>query len=384
MFIRLYAPENDTNGGGGADVIDTGAEIGGGDFEAAKEPVQMEDTIRQTLKEMNSRTRDETGRFSKAAAAEAPTTVPDETGTPAPEQTGDGTEVPAVAAPEANSNPDNLEFTDNAGQKRAVNINEPPLSLRAESKAEWMKWPEQARREMHKREHDFHNGVQQYKTAANFAVSLGNEFKPYEALLRSQNHTPQALTKDFMNSHYRLSTGSTEAKVSELVRVAGLYNLSVNDLQGVLANVQSGAIQPPAAPAPEYIELRREFDQLKQERTQAEEAAIQAEIRGFETDGKHEHFKQVAVEMGALMSAGRASSMQEAYDKAIWANPEIRAKLQAKQLAEQQKITADKAAAARKAASVNVVARGKHPSAAPVGSMEDTIRATLRKQRGGA
>lgn len=374
MFIHKYfAPEDDLgSSAGGTDVADTSAESAGAEAEAA--PVDMEVTIRQQLQKMN-RTRDEGGRFAKTAEEAAPV---------AADETVEGGEPPVDTTPtQADTNPDKLEFTDNAGQKHAVNIAEPPMSWRADAKAAYAALPEHIRREVHKREHDFHSGVQQYKTAANFAVSIGNEFKPYEALLRSQNHTPQALTKDFMNAHYRLSTGDVATKASEIVRVAGLYNLSVQDLQSALANVQSGVSQPAPAPAPEYIELRRELDAIKNERTAAEEASIQEQIRGFETDGKHEYFKQVAVEMGALMSAGRANSMQDAYDKAIWANPEIRAKLLAKQQADQQKIAAEKAAVARKASSVNVPARGKHPAAAPMGSMEDTIRSTFRKLNGG-
>lgn len=372
MFIRKYFASEDDLGSsaGGADVADTSAEGAGAEAEAA--PVDMEVTIRQQLQKMN-RTRDEGGRFAPSEPAEAAAEDPAAT----VEQPAETVDQAAVV----DTNPDKLEFTDNAGQKHAVNIAEPPMSWRADAKAAYAALPEHIRREVHKREHDFHSGVQQYKTAANFAVSIGNEFKPYEALLRSQNHTPQALTKDFMNSHYRLSTGDVATKASEIVRVAGLYNLSVQDLQSALANVQSGVSQP--APAPEYIELRRELDAIKNERTAAEEASIQEQIRSFETDGKHEYFKQVAVEMGALMSAGRANSMQDAYDKALWANPEIRAKLLAKQQADQQKIAAEKAAVARKASSVNVPARGKHPAAAPMGSMEDTIRSTFRRLNGG-
>lgn len=383
MFIQKYfAPEDDLagggggSGGGGADASASAAapDVSG---EAPTEPVSMEDTIRNAFKEISGRERDERGRFAKAQQPAG-----DDTGQ-AIEQTLDPSEAapdPAAAA-QPNTNPDNLEFVDNAGQTHAANIAEPPTSWRAEAKAAYAALPENVRREIHKREHDFHNGVQQYKSAANFALQIGGEFKPYEPLLRSQNWTPQALTRDFMNSHYRLSTGDPASKAAEIVRVAGLYNVSPQDIQNALANASSQPSQTQTPP--EVLELRQRLDRFEQEREQTEAASIQEQIRQFESDGKHEFFKQVAVEMGALLKAGRAKDMQDAYDKAIWSVPEVRAKLQARQAEEQRRTAAEKAAAAKKAASVNVPARGKHPSAAPVGSMEDTIRAEYRRLNGG-
>lgn len=378
MFRKYYAPEGDVSSGSGGDApADTSAPADVSQ-ETNAAPVEMEDTIRNALKEINGRQRDEQGRFTRAAAAEPPAGGDDVP----PEQVA--TEQPIETPVEVNNNPDNLEFTDNSGQKRAVNISEPPMSWRAEAKAEYAKLPEWAKREAHKREHDFHQGVQQYKAAATFATQIGSEFKPYEALLRSQQWTPQALTRDMMNSHYRLSTGDNASKAAEVVRIAGLYNLSVQDLQSALANPNSvNTTSVPQTPR-EVIELQQRLDRIEQERTQAENASIQEQIRSFESDGKHPHFKQVATTMGALMKSGQASTMQEAYDKACWAVPEVRAKLQAEQQAAERRTAAEKAAAAKKAAAVNVAARGKHPSAAPVGSMEDTIRAAYRKIQGGA
>lgn len=380
MFVRLFAPEND-NSGGGADLgtVDTStAEVS---RETVQQPVEMEDTIRQTLREISGRTRDESGRFTKAAAAQAE--VPVESTEAATSEELGTEETPAAAAPLVDTNPDKIEFTDSQGNKHAVNIAEPPASLRPEAKAAWATAPEALRREFHKRENDFFKGVEQYRTAANFAVSMGREFEPYKALMQSQNWTPQALTKDFMNSHYRLSTGDVSTKAAEIIRVAGLYNLTANDLQAALANVNSAPSTAPAPLPPEFTQMRQEFEQWKQQQAQAEQASIQEQIRKFETDPTKPHFKEVAVTMGRLMQAGEAADMQEAYDKACKLVPSVQAKILAKQQEEQRKTAAEKAAAAKKAASVNVVARGKHPSAAPVGSMEDTIRAEYRRLNGG-
>jgi DNA-binding transcriptional MerR regulator len=398
MMLKFpyLAPENETGGGGVVDATPVDVTPSDATPAPVEQPVTMEDTIRQTYAKLNpTRERDpSSGRFaSKTAAPLATDSVDDSTPTTSPT-----TDVPpsdpseaaaaAPAAPVVDTNPDKLEFVDNQGNKHAVDITKPPLSFRAEAKAAYEAAPDSLKREMHKREHDFHQGVSQYKGAANFALSIGSEFKPYEALIRSQNHTPQVLTRDFMNTHYVLSTGTPQQKVQHLIEGAAKYGITVQDLQSALQSVPS---DPAQQVHPIVQQLQQKLQTLEgqlteqQRQTQArEEADIQVTIKRFEGDGKHEHFKLVAADMGALLANGRAVDMQDAYDKTCWANPEIRAKLMAKQAADQRKIDAEKAASAKRASSVNVTARGKHPAVAPSGSMEDTIRATLHRLNGGA
>jgi hypothetical protein len=393
MMLRFpyFAPENDLGGGGVVDA--TPVDVTPTDATPAvvnDKPVEMEDTIRQTLAKINGGERERdpiTKRFVAKAAAPVATDAVDDTAAPVTAETPT-TEEGTPTTPAVDTNPDKLEFTDNQGNKHAVDIAQPPQSFRAEAKAAYAAAPDSLKREIHKREHDFHQGVSQYKGAANFALAIGGEFKPYEALIRSQNLTPQALSRDFMNTHYVLSTGTPQQKVQHILEAAQRYGINAQDLQSALSSVPSDAGQPVH---PIVQQLQQKLQTLEGQLTeqqraqQAQESAnINAEIKRFESDGKHEHFKLVAADMGALLSNGRAGDMQDAYDKACWAHPEIRAKLIAKQQADQRKIDAEKAASAKRASSVNVTARGKHPSVAPSGSMEDTIRDTYRRINGGA
>jgi hypothetical protein len=86
--------------------------------------------------------------------------------------------------------------------------------------------------------------------------------------------------------------------------------------------------------------------------------------------------------MASLLRSGICQTLAEAYERAIWSVPEVRAKVVAEQQQSSAKAAADRAAEAKKAASVNVQRRGSLPGVQPVGTMEDTIRQTYRKLTG--
>jgi len=109
---------------------------------------------------------------------------------------------------------------------------------------------------------------------------------------------------------------------------------------------------------------------------------MDAEIGQFGKDPKHEHFEAVRQEMGRLIQAGSAQTLQDAYDKAFWSLPETRAQLLEKETQERSKRQAEEAAAARKAALANVTRRGTPPTVQKPGSMDDTIRSEYRRLSG--
>jgi hypothetical protein len=101
----------------------------------------------------------------------------------------------------------------------------------------------------------------------------------------------------------------------------------------------------------EAIEAERQRD--AEARATQQQQQIHADIQAFgsETDKAsgvlaHPYFNDVKVDMGALMAAGRAKTMQEAYEKACWADPQIRVELQReveRKAAEQRKQAVEKA-----------------------------------------
>jgi hypothetical protein len=164
------------------------------------------------------------------------------------------------------------------------------------------------------------------------------------------------------------------------LQLAQGYGISLNEL----ADPRYRGEQP----APELAPVLQRLGQLEQTITESQRAREEAEhaervsaAQKFLSDPKHEHMDTVFEDVVALVRAGR--DPEKAYEQAIWAHPETRAKLMAKQDAERRQREAAEAAAARKAAAVNVQRRGTPPVAAKPGSMEDTIRETYRALNSG-
>lgn len=264
---------------------------------------------------------------------------------------------------------------------------EPPKTWRKEALEQWNALPEVVKAEVLKREEDIFRGLETYRADATFGKSLKSVLDPYLPILQQYNIDPAAQVANLMQAHHTLALGAPEQKVAFMRQLAQEYGIDLGEL--------SGAGAPFVDPAVDA--LQKELQAVKstlsaRERAEAQQRmqSIQTEIEQFASDPANEHFDTVANDIAALLKAGTAKDLKDAYEKAVWANPVTRAKLVAKQQADaaaQAKAEAAKRAAAAKSAS-SVVVRAKPSSAsgtAPIGSMDDTMQETLAaiQARGG-
>lgn len=130
--------------------------------------------------------------------------------------------------------------------------------------------------------------------------------------------------------------------------------------------------QPPAeAPHPimqEVVQLRNQVQSLIQQQTQGAQTQVMSEIDAFSRDPAHPYFNDVREHMGALMKAGKAANLQEAYDMATWAVPQVRKSLLEQQTQAAMQANAQKVQQARQAAG----SLTGSPAGANVGSDEPT------------
>lgn len=126
-----------------------------------------------------------------------------------------------------------------------------------------------------------------------------------------------------------------------------------------LSTLVQGSPEPSAAPNDAFSQVRPVLDQygskiaeVSQAVSQIQEARTADTISSFAKDKPH--FDKVRVLMGQLMASGAATSLEDAYNKAIYADEGVRTSIlqeqEAKKLAELNKQQNDKANAARKAA----------------------------------
>lgn len=249
------------------------------------------------------------------------------------------------------------------GQPRKVDTKVAPVSWRKEAAAKFAEIPAEIRQEIHKREDDMHRGLAEYKSRAQYAEAVHQEFEPYIPFMRANNLNEIGVIKDLMSVAWTLKNGSAEQK-ARLILEVGANN-------GIDWNLAASLAQGMPTVDPQIAALQRENEEIKRsqyERDQAENMRIQqkanADAQAFFSDPKHEFAHIIREEMARFIESGQANTLEEAYDKAAWANPVVRAKLQARQVEDEARKAAEKAAAAEQASSVNV-SRGATPAGGP-------------------
>lgn len=239
--------------------------------------------------------------------------------------------------------------------------------------AGWHALPPEAKTFIADRERQYNQGIQRYAEGAKFANEMIGEFQPYEALLRSVGATPQMATRFLLGSYYTLRAG-TPAEKQQLI-----YNLAREsgvDLSGI-AQGEAPQVDPTVAALQEQVRQLQGWIQGQHQTAQsAEQQYINSEIDRFAQDPAHEHFEALRPTMAALLQGGQAQDLNDAYEKAAWIHPEVRAsRLNQHQAqdAEKRKKQAEEA----QRASVSIAAA---PPAATVGDAGDlSIRALVAK-----
>lgn len=330
-----------------------------------EQPKSMDDTIRETLRSLQDkgteeaplddvekaqRIRDEKGKFKakeEQAAEVTPETAPTD---------------PTLEAP--------------------AEVLQPPNTWKKEAKAEWAKLSPNVQAEVIKRENDIYKGIEQYKNDAQLGVTMQRSLAPYMATIQSLGVQPDVAVTELLKTDHTLRYGNEQQK---LAMVQGIFQAYGINPQSAFEYFQNGAPQVD----PNVSALQQRLQQLEgvlqQQQSigqQQEQQSLTSEIEKFKSDPSHSHFESVKGHMSALLQAGQANDLQDAYEQAIYANPTTRTLVLAEQQAKERAEATQKAQAAKAAASVNVRTRPSMPVSQPIGSMDDTIRATLRKIQG--
>lgn len=297
----------------------------------------------EPVEKADDRPRDEAGRF--AAKVETP-------------------EAPVEAAPE-------------------VPVRKAPSSWKPEAQTAWTKadkgeplTPEEVRLlalEAERREGDFHKGVQEFKTHSERARAYDAAIAPYRDHLQTLGVDAPTAINALLNADKTLRTGDPATKAAYFAKLAQEYGIDI------------GQVQQPPPQDPQTAYLMQQLHSLEQRIRMGETAieqqnrlAAEAEISAFAV-GKA-YFPQVRDEMSDLLKSGKARTLEEAYDKAVWSNPDIRQTLIEQQRADAQRKAAEQAQAQR-ARTAAVSVKGSSPSSggasAPSGSLRDQLAAAL-------
>lgn len=227
--------------------------------------------------------------------------------------------------------------------------------------------------EAERRENDFHKGVSEFKTHSERARAYDQAIAPFQQHLEKLGVDAPTAIQALMRADVTLRTADPVTKAQYFGQLAKEYGID-------LAQVQ----QPqPVDPQTQYLmsqlnQLRQQQETWQNQAKQQELMRAQQELAQFATSDR-QHFDAVRNDMADLLQAGKASTLQEAYDMAVWMRADIRQSLLEQQRAEAQK-KALAEAQAQKARTAAVSVKGSSPVSSGVqpgtkGSLRDILAA---------
>jgi hypothetical protein len=251
-----------------------------------------------------------------------------------------------------------------------------PSSWKNTAKAKFATLDPEIQQEVLRRESDFHKGTEQYKQAASFGQEMHRALTPYSQTLQQlQNNgiSASAAISGLLNTDHVLRSGTPDQKREAVAKIVQAYGVDMSQALPYI-DPQVQQYQQEIAQRDQHIQ------QLSQSQAQREQGELNSHIEQAK-QGK-EHFDLVRNEMAALLQAGPARDINDAYEMAIWARPDLRQGLLAKQREDSRIEQVNKAKLAKQASAVNVSARGTFPAAKPVLDMTEDIRANYRRLTG--
>jgi hypothetical protein len=195
--------------------------------------------------------------------------------------------------------------------------------------------------------------------------------------------------------------GVSEAQaIKQLLAISDFAN---RDPQGFIQwyaqqrGVQMTPPEPPKAPeiAPELQQLFEQVPALKtlydqnsqimgqweqwQQAQVSAEVAQMAQAKDESGNPRFPHFDAVRPHMAKLIEAGAASTLADAYEQAVWMNPQVRQQMIEAQYKAQeaQRLEAAKQAAAKAARASNLPVSRPTPVTTPARSIDDTLSAVF-------
>ncbi|PAY07181.1 hypothetical protein CK489_15385 [Bradyrhizobium sp. UFLA03-84] len=274
-----------------------------------------------------------------------------------------------------------------AADQQAPKTAAPPTSWSPTAKAAFKDLPQPVKDAISKREEEVNNGfakLAEYKPLDQWIEEAKRGGTDLATAVATYRGMELELQKDFVHG------------IALIAQRQGVNPLQL--AQGIVARFGGGPSQsgqPGAQFQPHQHgptvdpSIAARLDGLEQTFRNQQQASVNDEIERFASDPKHPYFHNVRETMGHLMNAGQATSMSDAYEKACWANPEIRALLIKEQAAPAPAARADDAVSRARAAAK---ATGGTPPAGlavpsglqvPAGaSVRDTVVAAVNAQRG--
>jgi hypothetical protein len=289
--------------------------------------------------------------------------------------------APSATAPAEQKLPATEDVTKASAPQASTPASAPPVSWSADAKASWASLPPAIQKAVLKREEEASNGFRQYseKTAH------------YERALAPLAQESARRGMDVSQGIQRLMDGQRFLEQQPEQAILWLAQRNGIDLANLASNPP--AVQQPARVDPAFAQVSQTVQSLQDRLDAMMQGQNMTLVQQFA--GANPHYADVEEMLPRFISEVQAinpgiapmEALQQAYDRAIWLNPDVRAKLIAEQTqAETQqrvvKIAEKSQQATRAAVSLK---SGTSPTPAPVKDdsddkdVYDTVRRTLKQ-----
>ena len=263
-----------------------------------------------------------------------------------------------------------------------------PQSWKPETREHWKTLPPEVRGEIARREGEFTRLMQETAEQRRFSEAVMKTIAPYEHFIKAENSNPIQAIDNLMATAARLRTGTAPelaGLVSGLIQQFGVGRFG----PGFIEALDQALVGQVPQEDPREVAMRRkleqeiapvrqfmtELQQQKQQQEYMQQQAAGSEVQGFLAN--HEFAMDVKDDMADLIELaskrGREMSLEEAYDRACRAHPEI-GKIFQKRDQASQAASRNQVAQKARAASVSV---GGAPTPGPSASPNADIRSAL-------
>jgi len=220
----------------------------------------------------------------------------------------------------------------------------------------------------YQREEQMRAGVEPLISKAQFADQMQEAVNPYMQTINGLGIDAPKAVKALLEADHALRYSNPQEKYNLFARLAQQYGVDLGNVSGLqqqqVADPQIYALQN------ELNNVRGEVQGWKNQQEQAQNATLLSEINKFSS--KADHFEQARPTMINLLQSGMASTLDEAYEKAIRLDPELFDSVQSSRQVEvdaEKRKAADRAAKTARSSAVSV--KSATPSAASSPKAQD-------------
>jgi hypothetical protein len=215
-----------------------------------------------------------------------------------------------------------------------------PQAWKPESRDKFPTLPPDVQQEVLRRENEISTTLARTAEERRVANDFHTIASPYAAMYQARGTNAMVAAKELFNADYTLQTGTQQQKADLLTKLIKQYAVDLQTLDSTLAGVQSK--EPAVDPAVEQRirQMEQWAAQQQQQAQQSRETTLNSTIDKFASDPKNEFFNDVAPHMIALLNGGAASTLEDAYDQACHANPNVRKTLTDREQANKARLKA--------------------------------------------